>query len=77
MTSDAFWCLLGGFVINLLIGCTFTWGTVLPYITGYYRSTHNDVTLSDFYTVTPVMVVVSTIVFPFGMKLSSTIGPRM
>jgi hypothetical protein len=69
--------LLGGLIIDIMIGTLFTWGSISPYVTGYYRDQGNNIRLTDFYSVMPVITLVSTISFPFGMHLTELYGPKM
>lgn len=47
-----------------------------PYIVGYYRDLGIDANMSEFYLVLPLIVIVSTIVFPLGMWLTDLINSR-
>lgn len=47
-----------------------------PYIVGYYRDLGIDANMSEFYLVLPLIVIVSTVFFPFGMWLTEKINSR-
>ena len=76
-TRAALLTLIGGLIIDMIIGTLFTWGSISPYVTCYYRDIGNDIRLTDFYSVMPIITLVSTIAFPFGMHLTEHYGPKM
>lgn len=48
------------------------------YIVGYFRELGNiDANMSQFYLVLPLIVIVSTVVFPVGMDLAERLGSRI
>ena len=50
----------------------------MPYCAGYFRLNlgHSGVKMSQFYTVLPIIVLMSTVTFPIGMKYSGIYGPK-
>lgn len=60
-----------------MIGTQFAWGNISPYVTGYYRDQGNNVRLTDFYSVLPVITITSTITFPFGMHFAEVYGAKL
>ena len=76
LTAAAILTLVGGFIIDVMIGSQFAWGNISPYVTGYYRDLGNDVRMTDFYSVLPVITITSTLSFPFGMHFSESYSPK-
>ena len=78
---DKFTCasistLIGAFCVHFCIGAQYAWGSISPYFTGYFRDNGVDTNLSQFFLVLPLIVLISTIFFPIGMRLSSIVGSR-
>ena len=76
-TKKAILTLIGAFMIQTVLGAQFLWGNILPYVVGYFRDLGNDLNMSQFYTVLPIIVLISTIAFPIGMSASENYGPKM
>lgn len=68
ITQKVVLTLIGAFLIQNVLGAQFVWGNILPYVAGYFRDLGHNVTLSEFYTVLPIIVFISTVTFPIGMK---------
>lgn len=75
-TPAAIRTLLGSWLVHTVVGSQYAWGSISPYIVSYFRNQGVDATEGQFYAVLPLIVVVSTLVFPFGMQLSSKLGSR-
>jgi hypothetical protein len=75
-TPAAIATLIGAFCVHLVIGSQYAWGSISPYIAGYYRGLGFDTNMSEFYLVLPLIVITSTVVFPVGMHLSKEINSR-
>ena len=69
--------LIGCFLMQSILGAQYVWGNILPYCSGYYRlNMGTNVTMAQFYTVFPIIMIVSTVLFPVGMKLAGVYGPK-
>lgn len=77
ITTFAMLTLAGGWMLEVLIGTQFAWGNISPYVTGYYRDEGATVRHTDYYSVLPLIVVASTITFPFGMAFADKYGPKL
>lgn len=75
-TPKAVLTLVGSWLAHTVVGSQYAWGNMSPYIVSYFRNQGKEATASQFYAILPLIVVVSTFIFPFGMKLSSKIGSR-
>lgn len=69
--------LAGGYLVLTMIGAQLIWGTILPYVVGYYRDMGLSVTTKDLYAVYPGILVVSTFAFPFGSYFIKKIGTSL
>ena len=76
-TFDTFKTMLGAVLVTSIIGIQPAWGTILPYVTGYFRDFDFDIHNSQFYSVYPTIIIVTTLMFPVGMKLAEIRGPKM
>jgi len=77
-TPEGIACLFGAFCVHLMVGSQYAWGSMVPYMVGYYRQVGNlDSNMSQFYIVLPLIVITSTLFFPIGMKLAGTLGSRL
>jgi MFS family permease len=77
-TAGAVWTLVGAFCVHFVIGSQYAWGTMAIYFVGYFRTETNnlDANMSQFYMVLPLIVIVSTFVFPVGMATAKKFGSR-
>jgi hypothetical protein len=75
-TPAAVATLIGAFCVHLVIGSQYAWGNMSPYIVGYFRNLGFDSNMSQFYMVLPLIVIISTLFFPLGMRLSTQINSR-
>ena len=76
-TAPAILTMIGAICVHICIGCQYAWGNISVYIVSYFRNVQGDnVTMSQFYAVLPIIVLGSTFVFPIGMFLSGKIGPK-
>ena len=76
ITLKAGLTLFGAFCVHLIIGAQYAWGSMAPYIVGYFRDMGIQTNMSQFYFVLPLIVIVSTFFFPIGTKLTKYIGSR-
>ncbi len=67
---------MGAFCVHLTIGSQYAWGSIAPYIVGYFRDMGKPVNMSQFYLVLPLIVIMSTFFFPIGTKLTYYIGSK-
>ena len=70
-------CVLGAWSILLIIGAQLSWGNMSTYFASYFYWLGKDVTMEQFYTVQPLIVVTATFFFPFGMHLTSRYSTRL
>jgi len=76
ITCSAFFTILGGWCLLLIIGAQLAWGNQSTYIASYFYMLGHDVHMDDFYIVQPLIVVFATVFFPLGMQVAQTIGAR-
>jgi len=63
--------------VHFVVGSQYAWGAMSLYIVGYFRSVGNlEANMSQFYLVLPLVVLVSTFVFPVGMETARNFGSR-
>jgi MFS transporter, OFA family, oxalate/formate antiporter len=68
--------LIGAFCTHLTIGSQYAWGSIAPYIVGYFRDMGIETNMSQFYMVLPLIVIMSTFFFPIGTRLTPIIGSK-
>jgi hypothetical protein len=63
--------LLGGFLINIMMGTAYLWGLINEYLTSYFRL-HGNVTLKeeDAIIVNPIMITTFVLLSTFSIPLS-------
>ena len=77
-TRQAILTLMGSFCVHLVVGSQYAWGAMSIYIVGYFRYLGNlDANMSQFYLVLPLIVIMSTVIFPIGMDLAERLGSRI
>ncbi len=62
--------------MHLVIGAQYAWGNIAPYIVGYFRDMGVQTNMSEMFAVLPVVVIISTLVFPIGTKLTAITGSK-
>ena len=68
--------LISGCTIELVVGSIFTWGSIAPYITSYYRLHDESVTMDSTFLVLPFQMLLACIVMYFGGYLNTFLHPR-
>ena len=75
-TLKAVTTLIGAFCVHLTIGSQYAWGSIAPYTVGYFRDMGIETNMSQFYMVLPLIVIMSTLFFPIGTRLTPLIGSK-
>ena len=68
--------LIGALCVHLGVGSQYAWGSISPYLVGYFRDMGKPANMSQFYIVLPLIVIISTFVFPLATFLFQYIGPK-
>jgi hypothetical protein len=75
-TFRAISTLFGAFCVHLVIGSQYAWGNIAPYVVGYFRDKGIDTNMSQLYLVLPLIVIISTLFFYLGTKLTYYFGSK-
>jgi hypothetical protein len=67
---------MGAFCVHLVIGSQYAWGSIAPYMVGYFRDMGIETNMSEFYLVLPLIVIISTLFFPLGTRLTYYVGSK-
>ena len=73
-------CVVGSWVIVLILGAQIAWGNMSTYICSYFYHYGNDIegaTMAKFYVVQPLIVFTSLFFFPIGMHISAQYNPKL
>lgn len=66
LTPRAVSTLVGAFCVHLVIGSQYNWGSIAPYVVGYFRDMGIVTNMSQVYLVLPLIIFMSTLFFPIG-----------
>ena len=69
-------CIIGGFWLELFLGCWFLYGNIQVYVTSYLNKQHPGVSLTDTLIVGPLNVISQAIANPIGTYLLQWFSPR-
>ena len=75
--------LLGGAFIHLMLGCTFLWGNLAPYVISYFYhfggkdgTGQKELKMSDSVSVFPINIAMYTFTQPMGAYLLKRLSPK-
>ncbi len=68
--------LLGGFLIHLVLGTVYLWGSINVYITSYLRLQGSSVTLADLFFVLPLSILMISSFSSLGPYLLKYLNPK-
>lgn len=66
----------GGFLLHLVMGTVYTWGSLTVYVTSYLRQHDPSITYNDSLIVYALIILGQAVVMTIGGKIELRIGPR-
>lgn len=66
--------LMGAFCVHLVVGSQYAWGSLAPYVVGYFNDMGLQTNMSEMYLVLPLIVITSTVFYPVATKLTQLVG---
>jgi hypothetical protein len=76
-TQKSVLTLIGTFFLQMVVGTQYAWGNYYTYITGYYRDLGNEVTLTEFYAIWPIILMFTTLFFLAGVVTVGLLSPKV
>lgn len=68
--------MLGGFLLHLVMGTVYTWGSLTVYVTSWLRTYDETITYSDTILVYALIILGQALVMTVGGKIELRVGPR-
>ena len=70
-------CLIGGFIIHIVIGTVYITGNISPYIASYLQAHGSEISLKDVSIILPLQILGTSMTLIFGSFMTAKLNPWM